>query len=172
MKTTRRTLLAAIIVSFLGVWLGLRWLERSYEQPYCLVEDGLFLGSSIAQPPPGTKAVVNLCGREDPYKVDASLWEPIFEGGAEPNLEWLRRAVEFIAVQRQAGRPTYVHCLAGMNRSGAVVAAYLMYEHSWGREEALAYIQEKRPVVQPNPTLMRLLAEWERTLKGKNARGH
>ena len=97
------------------------------------------------------------------------LWEPIFEGGVEPSLEWLGRVVDFIATQRRAGWPTYVHCLAGMNRSGAVVTAYLMYEHGWGRDVALAYLQDKRPVVQPNPALMRLLADWEKTLKEKKA---
>jgi len=52
-----------------------------------------------------------------------------------------------------------------VNRSGAVVTAYLMYEHGWNRDEALAYVRRKRPVVQPNPTLMRLLGEWERAMK-------
>jgi protein-tyrosine phosphatase len=171
MNTTQRMLLVAVPVAGFGAWLCLLLLERSYEQPYCLIEDGLFIGSSVNQPPLGIKAVVNLCGREDPYQVDASLWEPVFEGSAEPNLEWLGRVVEFIAVQRQAGRPTYVHCLAGMNRSGAVVTAYLMHEHGWGRDDALAFVREKRPVVQPNPTLMRLLAEWENALKDKKAMG-
>jgi hypothetical protein len=151
------------------VWLWLFWLEQSYEQPYSFVEDGLFIGSSAKQPSPGTKAVVNLCGRKDPYDVDALLWEPIFEGGDEPGLEWLGRVVDFVATQRRAGRPTYVHCLAGMNRSGAVVTAYLMYEHGWRRDVALAYLQDKRPVVQPNPALMRLLADWEKALKEKKA---
>jgi protein-tyrosine phosphatase len=58
-----------------------------------------------------------------------------------------------------------------MNRSGAVVTAYLMHEHGWGPDDALAFVQEKRPVVQPNPTLMRLLAEWENALKDKKATG-
>ena len=165
MKITWRKVLLAVVVGCVGVWLWLLWLEHSYDQPYCRVEEGLYIGTSVDRPPRGTKAVVNLCGQEDPYQVEASLWEPIFEGGKEPNLEWLGRVVEFIAIQRQAGRPTYVHCLAGMNRSGAVVTAYLMYEHGWGRDEALAYLQKKRPVVQPNPMLMRLLAEWEKSIR-------
>jgi hypothetical protein len=40
-----------------------------------------------------------------------------------------------------------------------------MQEHGWGREEALAFLQQRRPVVQPNPILMRLLLEWEQSLK-------
>ena len=146
-----------------AVWLWLHWLAQAQElRPYTLLEDGLYVGSAVDQPPPGTKAVVNLCGRKDSYTVEASLWEPILEGGDEPNLDFLKRMVDFIDKQRRAGRTTYVHCSAGMNRSVTVVTAYLMFKHGWSRDKALAFVQEKRPQAQPNPTLMRLLAEWER----------
>jgi len=169
MKARWLALLLLMVAGFLGVWFSLRWLEQSYDQPFAQVEDGLYIGSSVDRPPRGTKAVVNLCGREDPYETEASLWEPVFEAGQEPSLEWLNRVVEFIATQRNEGRPTYVHCQAGMNRSGAVVTAYLMYKHGWGRDKALTVVQSKREVVQPNPTLMRLLAEWETALEEKRA---
>ena len=58
-----------------------------------------------------------------------------------------------------------------MNRSGMAVTAYLMYEHGWPRDEALAYVQARRPQVQPNPDLMRLLTDWERVLKDAPASG-
>ena len=61
--------------------------------------------------------------------------------------------------------------MAGMNRSGAAVTAYLMYEHGWGRDEALAFLRGRRPQVQPNPTLMRLLAEWEEELADRRPDG-
>jgi hypothetical protein len=164
-KKVRRLALALLLVACLGVWLWLRWLESTYDRPYALIEDGLYVGSSVKSPPPGTTAVVNLCARADRYQVEASLWEPVFELGNEPSLEWLRRVVEFIDANRRADRTTYVHCMAGMNRSGAAVTAYLMLRHGWGRDRALAFVRSKRPEIQPNPTLMRLLAEWERELQ-------
>jgi len=167
----RRTIAVVFLIAIaLSTWAGLQWRIQSYERPYCWVEDGLYIGSSVAEPPAGTKAVVNLCGRADAYSADASLWEPVFESGREPDLDWLRRVVEFIAEQRKAKRVTYVHCLAGMNRSGAVVTAYLMQEHGWDRDQALAYLQKRRPEVQPNLTLMRLLAEWQTELAEKKGR--
>jgi len=111
--------------------------------------------------------VLNLCGQKDPYAVDNLLWEPILEGGKEPDLDWLRRMVKFIDSQQQAGRITFVHCLAGMNRSGMVVTAYLMSKHNWSRDQALKVVQSKRPQIQPNPSLMRLLDEWEKELNKK-----
>ena len=92
-----------MLLGCVGAWLWLLWLEQSYDRPYYRIEDGLYLGSSVDRPPPGTGAVVNLCGREDPYRVDASLWEPVFEAGKEPSLDWLRRVVGFIDAQRRAG---------------------------------------------------------------------
>jgi hypothetical protein len=170
MKTLRRTL-AIVIAGSLGVQLWLRWPGPSDEQPFSRVEEGLYLGSSVSQPPPGTLAVVNLCGLKDPYPAEASLWEPILEGGSEPDLAWLCRVVEFIAAQRRAGRTTYVHCMAGVNRSAAGVAAYLMQEHGWSRDKALSFLKEKRPIVHPDPTLTQLLADWQHALKEKSPPG-
>lgn len=158
--------IAFLLFTGLGAWLWLGQLEQSYQQPpYSLIEDGLYLGSSVREPPPGTQAVVNLCGREDPYTVEARLWEPILEGGEqEPDLPWLKRVVAFIAEQRAAGRITYIHCMNGVNRSAMVTIAYLMHERELSRDGALAYVRSKRPVIQPGTDLMRLLAEWEETL--------
>ncbi len=159
--------LAALIVLALGAWLWLAWLESGFNAPYSRIEDGLYLGRAVERPPPGTSAVVNLCGRADAYDAEASLHAPVFEGGKEPDIEWLRDVVAFIEAQRRAGRTTYVHCLAGMNRSAAAMTAYLMKSRGWGRDEALAFVKTRRPQAHPNPTLMRLLSEWERKLAGR-----
>jgi hypothetical protein len=167
MNIPRRRWLALVLLGGFAVWLCLFWLERSSrEAPYSLIEPGLYLGAWVPEPPPGTRAVVNLCGREDPYAVEACLHEPIFEGPKAPDLAWLRRVVWFIGEQRRSGKTVNVHCLAGMNRSAAAVA-YLMHEHDWPRDRALAFVQARRPQVQPNPALLRLLAEWERSRKEK-----
>ena len=155
-----------------GAGLALLWTHHSSDQPYSEMEPGLILGSSVEQPPHGTQAVVNLCGRPDPYQAGPSLWEPMYEDGPgvaarEPTLDLLRRVVGFIHEQRRAGRTTYVHCMLGANRSAAVVTAYFMQEHGIGRDEALAFVQRRRPVVQLDPTMLRLLAEREQTLRAR-----
>lgn len=68
--------------------------------------------------------------------------------------------VAFIREQRRAGRTVYVHCLAGVNRSAAATTAYLMDEHGWDRDTALAYVKSKRPGVQPDPMMMELLEQF------------
>ena len=165
-RATRCILLALLVSAGLAVWFWLGWLEQSYDLPYSLIEDGLYLGSSVREPPPGTQAVVNLCGREDPYKVDASLWEPILEGGPqEPDLPWLKRVVAFITEQRDAGRTTYIHCMNGVNRSAFVTIAYLMAKHGLSRDEAFALVRARRPAIQPSPELLVLLDGWQDALR-------
>lgn len=136
---------------------------RNYSQ----IENGLWLGGSVAEPPPGTQAVLNLCEIEDPYQVEFHKWEPIRDAEPAPSLQWLRTQVEFVETQRAAGHSVFVHCKQGISRSGMVLAAYLMKREGWSRDEALAHLREHRPIVRPNPAFMQLLLEWEQSLKVK-----
>jgi hypothetical protein len=159
--------MASVAVGFL-----LLWIRHPGDQPYSLIEPGLYLGSSVELPPQGTQAVVNLCGRPDSYQVGPSLWVPLYEAGPDvaqqkPSLDLLRRLVAFIDEQRRGGRTTYVHCMLGQNRSAAAVTAYLMWEHRMKRDEALSFLRRLRPMVQLDPSLMQLLAEWEQVIKAK-----
>ena len=44
----------------------------------------------------------------------------------------------------------FVHCSAGASRSASIVIAYCMKTKGWQFNEALAYVQERRPCVDPN----------------------
>ena len=157
-------LIAAACGGGLVLW-GLARLDQE-EPNFARIEDGLYLGGSVAQPPPGTRAVLNLCEKEDPYRADVHRWEPISDSEPAPSLDWLRRAVEFVDNNRRQGRTTFVHCRNGVSRSGMVVAAYLMFKRGWTRDEALTFIRSKRSITRPNPAFMRRLTEWEQHLKG------
>jgi hypothetical protein len=134
---------------------------------YSLIEDGLYLGGSIDEPPPGTRAVLNLCERQDPYRCEVHSWKEIPDAAPAPSIDWLRERVEFVDAQRRAGLTTYVHCFAGVSRAGMVTTAYLMFKNKWTRDEALKFVRSKRSVVNPNPAFMKLLEEWETEVRGK-----
>jgi hypothetical protein len=170
MKVTRRLVLIALLGACIGVWFVLPRLEQfssNEGQNYTLIDDGLYMGGLVKKPPRHTQAVLNLCEVEDPYRCDIHLWEPIRDAEPAPDLEWLRRMVEFVDAQRRAGRMVYVHCAAGISRSGMVIVAYLMFKNHWTRDEALAFVRTKRDIVRPNPAFMELLAEWEKILSEK-----
>jgi hypothetical protein len=139
------------------------WSTREWPN-YSRIEDGLYVGGYVREPPPGVTAVLNLCETEDRYRARIHRWEPIHDAAPAPSIDWLREQVQFIDTQRRAGKTMYVHCHAGISRGAMVTAAYLMWRNDWTREEALSYIRKQRPAVRPNPAFMVLLQEWEQAL--------
>eukprot|EP00008_Paramoeba_atlantica_P005094 CAMPEP_0201481686 /NCGR_PEP_ID=MMETSP0151_2-20130828/5955_1 /ASSEMBLY_ACC=CAM_ASM_000257 /TAXON_ID=200890 /ORGANISM="Paramoeba atlantica, Strain 621/1 / CCAP 1560/9" /LENGTH=115 /DNA_ID=CAMNT_0047864011 /DNA_START=217 /DNA_END=564 /DNA_ORIENTATION=- len=55
-----------------------------------------------------------------------------------------------------------VHCMKGKSRSASMVLAYLMRENGWSLKETLDYVQEKRPLVQPNEGFLEQLRQFEK----------
>src|SRR5262249_50383478 len=90
---------AAAASAVLGVYF---WAARPSPQEVSpttnppRVEEGLSLGGILAEPPPGTQAVLNVCETKDPYRAEVHRWEPIPDGEPAPSLDWLREQVEFI----------------------------------------------------------------------------
>jgi hypothetical protein len=166
MKTARQNLLRILPALLVGIGLVLFGLVAADERDhnYSLIDDGLFMGGNVGRPPPGTTAVLNLCQKKDAYHCDTQVWEPIPDHAPAPDLDWLRRQVEFIAARRKAGNIVYVHCSAGISRSGMVVIAYEMHKNHWTRDEALKFVRAKRPHTHPNPAFMNRLLEWERVV--------
>jgi hypothetical protein len=166
MKITLRGVLFALLFAVLAAWVVVVRLERTYHaENYSEIEEGLWQGGLVREPPPGTGAVLNLCRIEDPYRAGIHRWEPIRDAAPAPSIDWLRRMVNFVADRRREGRTVYVHCRAGVSRSGMVVVAYEMFKNGWTRDQALAFVRGKRAGTRPNPAFMELLAEWERVLK-------
>lgn len=145
-------------------------VRRSHDEVYpddnwSQIEDGLFLGGMISRPPPGTRAVLNVCETRDRYGADAYEWHAIPDGPPGPGLAWLRERVAFVDAQRRTGRSVYVHCRAGVSRSPMVVAAYLMQRDGLTRDAALEAIALKRPRIGPAQAFLDLLAEHEADLR-------
>ncbi|KAJ3113412.1 hypothetical protein HDU96_003422 [Phlyctochytrium bullatum] len=53
------------------------------------------------------------------------------------------------------------HCVAGVSRSAAACAAYLMASRKWTAEHALNVVRASRPEAAPNPSFLRQLKAFE-----------
>ena len=159
--------LIAVTLSGVAGFSTVYFLTRE-EPNYSRIEEGLYLGGRVPEPPPGTQAVLNLCEAEDSYRTTVHKWNPIADAEPVPSIDWLRQQVEFIDSQRRARLQVYVHCLNGASRGGMVVVAYEMFKMKWTRDEALSFVRSRRPVVRPNPAFMQLLLQWEQVVKGRD----
>jgi len=78
-------------------------------------------------------------------------------------------AAEIIVNAKQQRGKVLVHCVAGISRSPAVLAAYLMREEGMTLREALGRLVEKRPAVRPNEGFVQQLREIEAQLRGEES---
>ncbi|KAI1293776.1 Dual specificity protein phosphatase 12 [Halotydeus destructor] len=61
----------------------------------------------------------------------------------------------------QVGNVVFVHCNQGRSRSAAVVIAYIMSSMKMTSDEALQYVQHRRPEVNPNDGFREQLNLWQ-----------
>ena len=79
------------------------------------------------------------------YKIDyfrVKTWEPLYAVGQSIADE---DVIHFLAIMRQAKQPVYVHCRAGENRTGVMVAAFkIILDGKTSDAEVAAVINEMR----------------------------
>lgn len=112
------------------------------------MEEGLYLGGCVTDVllPEGVEYVVSLYPweqyrqRRDQVKgiLSIALYDDVDQ---DPDL--FVTAADVVAGFLTKG-PTLVHCQAGLNRSGTVMAIYLMRHRGMSADEALAWMRERR----------------------------
>lgn len=118
-----------------GLWLGNRTAAL----------DERWLGEK------GIKSVFN-CTKDIPFapSIQRRYRVPV-DDNLQPveirNLElWSYEVVLKITREYQTGQPMLVHCAAGMQRSAACVAMFLIASKGYTPEEAVAFIQSHRHI--------------------------
>ena len=74
----------------------------------------------------------------------AFLHLPILDGAA-PTLDQYREFSEFVSAQHALGQAVAVHCVAGIGRTGTMIAGHLIQNSGMSPEEAVAHIRTLRP---------------------------
>ena len=83
---------------------------------------------------------------------------PVIDFDRKDLLRCLDEAVEAIADNVGAGRKTYVHCSAGMNRSPTSIIAFLMAHRDQTLKDAMAWVGERHRCI-PYPDVLESWAQ-------------
>lgn len=78
---------------------------------------------------------------------------------------YMDTAIDWISAALSEGGTVLVHCTRGKSRSVAFVVAFLMRTYRMTLCQALAYVQERRPIAKPNEGFMQHLRLYEKGMK-------
>lgn len=68
---------------------------------------------------------------------------------------------DFINQAMRNNAACLVHCHAGVSRSATIVLAWVMKTYRLRRDDAIEFVRDRRPVIQPNDGFLEQLAQWE-----------
>lgn len=91
-------------------------------------------------------------------------------GGLPPDA--LEAAAKEINAWLDEGARTYLHCRAGWQRSAAVAAGVVALRTGLDVEDALVYVQERKPSADPLPHQREDLRQWWDGRRQDEADGH
>ena len=92
---------------------------------------------------------------------------PVVNGGAQDSEDYdikchFAEAIAFLDDAKRVRGRSLVHCNLGVNRSGAVVAAYLMVSEHRTLLDVVRYLRSKRSLVLSNKGFRRQLVTFAR----------
>ena len=105
----------------------------------------------------GIKSILTLCDEDEfqlPLELNCDFFceryvLPDHKKGKLPQLEDLRIALQKLENLQLNNPPTFVHCIASMERSPLVCLAWLVKDLGYSPEVALQYLMEAHPGTNP-----------------------
>ena len=136
------------------------------------IEDKLWLGNSISAgntndlKEKGITKILTLMDEPPKNKDDGFKRKTIeiMDISNENIIQYFGECLNFI----KGDEKILVHCAAGASRSATVVIAYLMWKNKMKFEDAMKFVQKKRPIIYPNFGFKEQLKMFEKLLIENN----
>lgn len=115
-------------------------------------------------------AVLRICPESPPYdkkyfKQKNNFLSLIVFDRTAPSMRQLQKGVMWMDEKIKDGEKVLVHCALGAMRSATFVIAWYMYAKGWDLQKAYDHVKKQRPQIHPNTKQMRVLKEFEKTLR-------
>ena len=115
----------------------------------------------------GVKSIVTI--REEPldesWIKDVNYLHVLSNDMSVPEFDDLVYVVDFIHRRITNNEPVLVHCLAGMGRTGVLLACYLVKYQKMSANEATEKVREKRPGSIQSYPQEEIIFQFEKSLK-------
>ena len=115
----------------------------------------------------GVKSIVTV--REEPlddeWVKDVKYLHVMSNDMGVPEFNDLLTAVDFIHSRLTHDEPVLVHCLAGLGRTGTILASYLVKYQNMSADEAIQKVREERPGSIQSFPQEEIIFQFEKSLK-------
>ena len=115
----------------------------------------------------GVKSIVTV--REEPlddeWIKDVKYLHVMSNDMGVPEFNDLLAAVDFIHSRLTHDEPVLVHCLAGLGRTGTILASYLVKYQNMSADEAIQKVREERPGSIQSFPQEEIIFQFEKSLK-------
>ena len=114
----------------------------------------------------GVKSIVTI--REEPLDEDwtagMNYLHVLSDDMGVPSFDDLKSSVDYIDKRIQNKEPVMVHCLAGLGRTGTILACYLIKYEKMSAVDAIQHIREKRHGSIQSFVQEEMIFQYEKTL--------
>ena len=94
----------------------------------------------------GVKSIVTIreVPLDDDWVDEMKYLHVLSDDMGVPSFDDLKNSVEYVRERIQNNEPVMVHCLAGLGRTGTILACYLIKYEKMSAENAIQHVREKR----------------------------